>query len=118
MLGQGIARFGIGLAVGAAVFAMLLATLGWNIAGFGLAGMLGILAGYGFWRWNDRLLKLEMNPAARERAAMGAAWRRGGRISAAELSSLVGLSAATAQETLEALAKRGVCRPEGEEYIF
>lgn len=111
-------RFLIALGIGAALFALSLATFGWSLPSLVLSTSIALVGAYGFYRWNRRLELSHMNPAARERMAMQTAWRKGGKLSVAEFSQAVGLPADLAQETLEALAERGLCRKEGNVYLF
>ncbi|PZA06516.1 MULTISPECIES: hypothetical protein [unclassified Meiothermus] len=111
-------RFFIALGIGAALFALSLATFRWNTGGFVLSAVIGGIGAYLFYRWNGGLERSYMNPAARERIAMQTAWRKGGKLSAAEFSEAVGLPEDLARETLEALAERGLCRKEGSVYLF
>ena len=111
-------RFLIALGIGGALFALSLATFRWGLPSFLLSALIALVGAYGFYRWNGRLELTHMNPAARERIAMQTAWRKGGKLSVAEFSETVGLPADLARETLEALAKRGLCHKEGNAYIF
>ncbi|HEU4740497.1 MAG TPA: hypothetical protein VFS50_02730 [Meiothermus sp.] len=111
-------RLLIALGIGGALFALSLATFRWNALGFVVSALIGMIGAYWFYRWNGRLELSRMNPAARERIAMQTAWRKGGKLSVAEFSEAVGLPADLARETLEALAERGLCRKEGDAYLF
>lgn len=113
-----VPRLVIAVAVAGAVFALSLATFKWNGPSFALSALLGAGAGAWAYRWNLRLERAGISPAARERVAMQTAWRKGGKISPAELERLVGMPQAQARETLEALCERGLCLREGESFIF
>lgn len=111
-------RLLIALGIGGALFALSLATFRWNAGGFVVSAVIGWIGAYLFYRWNGRLERTYMNPAARERIAMQAAWRKGGKLSVAEFSQAIGIPTDLAQQTLEALAERGLCRKEGSVYLF
>lgn len=111
-------RFLIAGLVGAAVFAMSLATLGWNFPSFAVSSLLALLVGWLTLNWNSRLDHGGIGPAARERVAMQVAWRKGGRITPDQLAQAVGMPLEQARETLERLASRNLCRKEEAGYIF
>ncbi|RIH90865.1 hypothetical protein Mterra_00089 [Calidithermus terrae] len=111
-------RFLIAGLVGAAVFAMSLATFRWNLPSFAVSSLLALLAGWLTLRWNLRLDLGGLGPAARERVAMQVAWRKGGRITPEQLARVAGMSPEQARQTLELLASRDLCRKEGAVYVF
>ncbi|RIH87785.1 hypothetical protein [Calidithermus roseus] len=111
-------RFLIAGLVGAAVFAVSLATFRWNLPSFAVSSLLALLAGWLALNWNLRLDLGGIGPAARERVAMQVAWRKGGRITAEQLAQAVGMPLEQARQTLELLASRNLCRKEDAVYVF
>lgn len=108
----------IAITVAGVVFALSLASFKWNLPSFVISAVLGALSGWLAYRWNLRLDSGGIGPAARERVAMQTAWRKGGKITAEQLESLVGMPVAQAKETLEALSERGLCQKNGETFTF
>jgi hypothetical protein len=111
-------RFLIAGLVGAAIFAMSLATFRWNLPSFAVSSLLALLAGWLALRWNSRLDLGGLGPAARERVAMQVAWRKGGKITPEQLAQVAGMPLEQARETLERLASRNLCRREDAAYVF
>lgn len=108
----------IAVTVAGVMFALGLATFKWNLFSFVVSGLLGLLGGGLAYGWNFRLDRGGIGPAARERVAMQTAWRKGGKITAEQLESLVGMPVSQARATLEALCERGLCQKEGSTYTF
>lgn len=103
------------LVVTAYVFGLSVA---WFASGSGwVALVVGVLLGMLIGRWNRKLVIGGIGLGAAERLALRLAWRKGGLVEPADMTT-AGVDPDAARAALENLAARGLCTKEGDHYRF